>query len=79
MHDKSQGPTSPATPKASPTHNAPPAEARAYTVPQVCKIIQCSKSTAYELLKAGQLKRLKIGKKTLIPAESVDALLKGAA
>jgi excisionase family DNA binding protein len=60
------------------THRAAPPEAKAYTVPQVCKMLQCSKSTAYELLKSGQLKRLKIGKKTLVPADSIYALLESA-
>jgi excisionase family DNA binding protein len=51
---------------------------RAYTIPEVQHVLRCSKSTAYELLKSGELKRLKIGKKTLVPVESVEALLQRA-
>lgn len=51
---------------------------RAYTIPEVRHVLRCSKSTAYELLKSGELKRLKIGKKTLVPVESVEALLQRA-
>jgi excisionase family DNA binding protein len=48
------------------------------TVPEVQRILRCSKTTAYELMRSGELKRLKIGKKTLVPVESVEALLQRA-
>lgn len=47
----------------------------AYTIPEACHAIGLSRSKIYELIAQGRLERRKIGKRTLIPVESLRALI----
>ena len=48
-----------------------------YTVPAVMTATSLGKTTVYELMRSGVLVRRKVGKRTLITAESVRALMAG--
>lgn len=53
-----------------------PSEAKAaLTVEDVARSLGVGKVTVYRLLKEGQLRRVKIGSRTLIPAGDVTALV----
>lgn len=45
------------------------------TVPQACARLNCAKSRLYEWFLSGDLLRVKLGGRTMIPTTSVDALL----
>jgi excisionase family DNA binding protein len=47
-----------------------------WTVPQVAAYLNISSTTVWNLLRAGQLVRRRIGAKTLVPRTSVEAFLK---
>jgi excisionase family DNA binding protein len=51
----------------------------AYTVADACRAISCSKGHLYNLIRAGKLQTRKLGRKTLIPAHSLHALIEGEA
>lgn len=55
----------------------------AHTIPDACRRIGLSRSTLYELLKAGEIRSFKVGARTLIPdsdlAEFVAKRLEAAA
>jgi len=53
----------------------PPAPKLAYSVDQACQAIAISRSKLYELIADGRIRALKIGARTLIPAESLHALI----
>lgn len=44
-----------------------------YTINEVCKALQVSRSTLYRVLKSGQLFSVHVGKQVRIPAEALDA------
>jgi excisionase family DNA binding protein len=46
-----------------------------YTVDEVCKLFRVSRPSIYRMAKEGELRLIKIGRSTRIPAEEVDALL----
>lgn len=46
-----------------------------YRVDEVASLLGIGRTTVYALLADGQLRRIKIGSATLIPASDVDALL----
>ncbi len=48
-----------------------------YTVDEVCALYNISRSLAYELIGKKVFQRLKIGRKTVITAESLDAWMAG--
>lgn len=45
------------------------------TIENCCEIVGIRKTTAYKLIKAGKLTPLKIGRRTLITMQSVEALI----
>jgi excisionase family DNA binding protein len=45
------------------------------TVLEACAALHCSRAHVFRLLAAGTLRRIRIGKRTLVGAESVAALL----
>ncbi|WP_082557845.1 helix-turn-helix domain-containing protein [Methylobacterium sp. Leaf361] len=53
---------------------APP-EKLAYSVNEVCHSLSLSRTTVYELLAKKRLRSIKIGVKTLIPADSLRSLM----
>lgn len=45
------------------------------TVAQTCARLNCAKSRIYEWFLSGDLPRVKVGGRTMVPTASVDALL----
>ncbi len=60
-------------------HNrqAPPANAFAYRVDDACAMGGFGRTTAYELVKRGKLRLLRVGGRSLICGDSLRALLNG--
>lgn len=54
-------------------------EALGYSIDSVARITALSRSKIYLLIGEGRLKRIKIGTRAIIPAESVRRLLSGEA
>lgn len=50
----------------------------AYTINEAAKSVGLSRSTIYKLIGAGQLTTIKVGNRTLIPTESLRALVDNA-
>lgn len=51
----------------------------AYTVADACRVSTLCKSQIYNLIRAGKLEARKLGRRTLIPAASLRALIEGEA
>lgn len=51
----------------------------AYSVSEACKVSSIGRTTLYELINSGQLEARKIGKRTIITARSLRALIEGGA
>jgi len=51
----------------------------AFTVKRFCEHIQISESHFYNLLKAGDIRVIKLGRRVLVPATEVERLLNGGA
>lgn len=47
----------------------------AYSPKEAAQALSCSVSTIYELLACGRLRRVKIGRRTIIPKTSLEALI----
>ena len=58
------------TPEQSP-------EPLAYSVADACRVSSIGRTRLYELIGEGRLQARKIGKRTLIPAASLRALIEG--
>ena len=43
-----------------------------YAVPETCQRLSIGRSTLYELIADGQIKAVKIGRRTLIPNEELE-------
>jgi excisionase family DNA binding protein len=43
-----------------------------YAVPETCQRLSIGRSTLYELIADGQIKAVKIGRRTLIPHEELE-------
>jgi excisionase family DNA binding protein len=48
------------------------------SVPQTSTALNCCDATTYSLLKKGVLRRVKVGRKTMVPVEDVLRLVKGS-
>lgn len=48
---------------------------KAYSVEQLTRVLSLGRSSIFGLIKRGQLKAVRIGRRTLVPAASVDELL----
>ncbi|MEN9924146.1 MAG: hypothetical protein RL268_272 [Pseudomonadota bacterium] len=59
------------------TPNTP--EPLAYSVADACRVSSLGKTQIYALIGAGRLECRKVGKRTLIPAASLRALIEGEA
>jgi len=61
----------------------PTAQRKLCTISDVCEQLSVGRSTVYQLIDAGSLRRVKVGARALIPQSDVDAfvsaLLDGAA
>lgn len=51
----------------------------AYSVADACHVSSLGKTRIYQLIKAGVIETRKVGKRTLIPAASLHALIDNAA
>ena len=56
-----------------------PPEPLVYTVAEACRLSTCCKSHIYNLIRAQRLEAVKVGRRTLIPAASLRALIEGGA
>jgi excisionase family DNA binding protein len=45
------------------------------TVNEACRRLTCGRTLFYSLVKAGHLKPVKIGRRTIIPAQQIESLL----
>lgn len=48
-----------------------------YTVPEAAEQMRCAESTVWQLLRAGELGSVRVGRKRLIPATAITAYLSG--
>ncbi|MCK9540850.1 MAG: helix-turn-helix domain-containing protein [Novosphingobium sp.] len=51
----------------------------AYSVKEACRVSSIGRTTLYQHIAAGRLEARKIGGRTIIPAESLRALISGEA
>lgn len=49
---------------------------KAYKLNEVAQTLGLGRTTIYKLISQGELQKIKVGATTLIPAESLDALLR---
>lgn len=49
----------------------------AFSIREACAASSLGKTTLYSLISAGRLKAVRVGGRTLIPADSLHTLLKG--
>ncbi|MEO0032111.1 MAG: hypothetical protein RIS94_1869 [Pseudomonadota bacterium] len=56
-----------------------PPDPLAYSVADACRVSTLCKSQIYNLIRAGKLEARKLGRRTLIPAASLRALIEGEA
>lgn len=54
-------------------------EPLAYSVADACRVSTLCKSQIYNLIRSGRLEARKLGRRTLIPAASLRALIEGEA
>ena len=54
-------------------------EPLAYSVSEACRVSSLGRTRIYQLIAEGRLETRKIGKRTLIPAASLRALIEGQA
>lgn len=54
-----------------------PLEPLAYSVNEACRLSSLGRTRLYELIGEGRLEMRKVGKRTLIPAASLKALIDG--
>jgi len=52
----------------------PPAKA-AYSIAELCKILGIGKTSVYAQIQAGNIKTLKVGRRTIVPAGEIGAFL----
>lgn len=55
------------------------AEPMVFSVADACRVTTLCKSQIYNLIRAGKLETRKLGRRTLIPAASLRALIEGEA
>jgi len=54
-------------------------EPLAYSINEACRVSSLGRTRLYQLIAEGRLEALKIGKRTIIPAESLRRLIAGQA
>lgn len=60
-------------------NSATPLEPLAYSIADAVRVSAIGRTRLYALIGEGRLKATKVGKRTLIPADSLKALIAGAA
>ncbi|MCQ4158800.1 helix-turn-helix domain-containing protein [Roseomonas sp. GC11] len=63
-------------PRERPSTTQPPL---AYSVHETCHLLSLGRTTVFDLMNQGRLRRIKIGMRTLVTAESIKQLLEGEA
>lgn len=53
----------------------PAAECLTVRIPQAAQLLGIGRSTFYKLMQAGEVETIKLGRSTLIPVASIEALL----
>jgi excisionase family DNA binding protein len=48
----------------------------AYTIKETAEALGCGMNTTYTLVNSGQLKSFRFGKKIMIPAQSIEEIIK---
>ena len=61
------------------SHNKCHPEKLAYSIKEVCEASSLGRSSVWNHIAAGRLRAVRVGGRTLIPAESLHALLNGEA
>ena len=61
------------------SNTSPDFEPLAYSVADACRVSSIGRTRLYQLINEGRLEAKKIGKRTLIPAASLRALIDGKA
>jgi excisionase family DNA binding protein len=51
----------------------------AYTIPEAADQLRCSRSHIYKLIETGQLRRVRIGHRSIITAAEIDRILREGA
>jgi len=59
------------------TANSPPLAPLAYSIVDACRVSSLGRTRIYQLINSGQLEARKVGKRTLIPAQSLQQLIGG--
>ena len=52
-------------------YSPPPAGAVAYTYPETCSVLSVGRDKIYDLVRKGDLKSVKVGRRSLVTATSV--------
>lgn len=61
------------------TPEQPPLPRPVYTIREACQVSTLGRATIYNHIKTGHLRVVRVGGRTLIPAESLHKLLEGNA
>ena len=61
------------------THQSEGLAPLAYSIDEAIRVSSIGRTNLYALMNSGRLKATKVGKRTLIPAESLRALISGEA
>ncbi|MBE5451194.1 DNA-binding protein [Mycobacteroides abscessus subsp. abscessus] len=46
-----------------------------FTVPEAAKPLRCAQSTVWQLLRAGELRSVRVGRRRLIPGDAINEFL----
>jgi len=57
----------------------PPLPRLVYTIREACRVSTLGRATIYNHINAGRLRVVRVGGRTLVPAESLHALIAGQA
>lgn len=60
-----------------PSAELAPGNRRALSIPEFCRAIGISRSSAYLLVNAGTLRTIRLGGRRLVPVSEIDRLLEG--
>jgi excisionase family DNA binding protein len=48
---------------------------RLFDIPTTCAALGCGRTTVFNLIKSGQLRTVRIGRRRLVPTEAIDELI----
>jgi excisionase family DNA binding protein len=64
-----------ASPLPAPSNSTPLAMPLCVRIPAAAQMLAVGRSTIYELIKAGELEKIKVGAAVLIPTKSIEAFV----